>query len=98
MKSFISDESALNESTGKSNQKTIQVSRKPMKCPVCRSHRIASYLYGMPEYSEKLQKDLDDGKIVLGGCCISFEDPIWVCKDCKTDFYKKDDNSILNVH
>ena len=30
------------------------VSKKPSACPVCRSKRIAEYMYGMPAYSEEL--------------------------------------------
>lgn len=63
------------------------VSKKPSVCPVCRSKRIAQYMYGMPAYSEKLKKELDEGKTILGGCCISDQDPSFACLECKTDFY-----------
>jgi len=66
---------------------TIQVSRKPVKRPVCCSRKIASYFYGMPIFSEKLQKELKDGKIVPGGCCVILPfNPKWVCLACQTDF------------
>jgi hypothetical protein len=71
------------------------VTRKPRKCPVCRSKRIASYMYGMPAYSEELVKEIDEGKTVLGGCCISDHEPAFTCIDCKTDFYKSSDLNIL---
>ena len=64
------------------------VSKKPSVCPVCRSKKIAEYMYGMPAYSEKLKKELDEGKIILGGCCITDQDPSFACQECKTDFYK----------
>jgi hypothetical protein len=64
------------------------VTRKPGKCPVCKSTKIASYMYGMPAYSEGLMKEIDEGKIILGGCCISDNDPSFACMECKTDFYK----------
>jgi hypothetical protein len=63
------------------------VSKKPSVCPVCQSKSIAQYLYGMPAYSEKLKKELDEGKTILGGCCISDQDPSFACQKCKTDFY-----------
>ena len=62
--------------------------REPRKCPKCGSTKIATFLYGMPAFSDQLQKDLDEGKIVLGGCCISDDDPTWQCTACSTDIYK----------
>jgi len=63
--------------------------RKPKKCPTCSSHRIAEILYGMPEFSTKLEKDLSSGRIILGGCCITNDDPKWQCADCQMVIYKK---------
>lgn len=56
------------------------------KCPHCGSRNTATILYGMPAFSEKLQRDLDSGKIVLGGCCITGYDPKKHCNDCGEDF------------
>lgn len=67
----------------------IRVCKMPHKCPVCGSIRIARYLRGMPVYSEELQKDINECKIILGGCCISEDDPFCICVDCKIEFYKK---------
>lgn len=61
--------------------------RKPTKCPKCGSGQIADILYGYPEFSKELQKDLDEGKLVLGGCCVSGGDPKWKCVDCEADLY-----------
>ncbi len=69
--------------------KRIRVKSKPRICPVCNSQRIASYLYGLPAFSNKLEKDINEGKIVLGGCCISQDDPLFMCLDCKTDFFRE---------
>ena len=55
-------------------------------CPFCGGRHIAAYLRGMPAYSEELMKAIDDGEIILGGCCISGNDPRWHCHDCKKDF------------
>ena len=68
--------------------KKIRFQRKPRKCPSCESRRIAIYLYGMPMFDEKLQIDLDEGRIVLGGCCIAVDDPVWRCAECGADFWK----------
>jgi len=43
----------------------------------------------MPAFSEKLKKELDEGKVILGGCCVSNDDPFCACVECKTDFYKQ---------
>lgn len=38
----------------------------------------------MPNF-EVIQKDLELGKIALGGCCVSPESPVWRCADCDLD-------------
>ena len=69
--------------------------RAQIKCPHCGSKNTARYLYGLPAFSEKMQKMLDEGKWALGGCCISTVDiggqavptmPGRRCNDCKKDF------------
>jgi hypothetical protein len=62
--------------------------RKPRKCPECKSNRIASIRYGMHPYSEKLEDDIKQGKIVLGGCCDDDNDPKWQCTDCGLELHK----------
>jgi hypothetical protein len=39
-------------------------------------------LYGLPAMGPELARDLEAGKIVLGGCCTSDDDPCWQCADC----------------
>jgi len=63
--------------------------RKPKRCPNCGASRIANILYGLPALSEKLNKELDEGKVVLGGCIISEDDPSWCCTKCESVFYKE---------
>ena len=43
----------------------------------------------MPEFSPEFEKRIEDGKIALGGCCISNDDPIWKCTECELDIYKE---------
>jgi hypothetical protein len=62
--------------------------RKPTKCPECGSHKIARIMYGLPAFTPGLEKELADQKTVLGGCCISNDDPSWKCVDCNTVIYK----------
>ena len=42
--------------------------------------------YGEP--MEEGVKDWQAGKVVLGGCCITGNDPAWHCKDCENAFGK----------
>ena len=63
------------------------VRRKPIKCPNCGFRPVANYQYGFPYFNDELERDLENKKIVLGGCCISEDNPLWHCTNCKTDFY-----------
>lgn len=57
-------------------------SNNKINCPICHSKNIAEYLYGMPAFSKKLEKQLADKKIILGGCCIDEHSPTYHCNDC----------------
>ena len=54
------------------------------KCPSCDSDSIASIVYGYVVEAEpgRMEKELDAGKIVMGGCCVGFEK--WECNKCHT--------------
>ena len=67
-----------------------EYTKKPQKCPECGSNRIATILYGLPDCSIELMDDIDSGKVALGGCCTTDDDPVWECADCETTIYKKD--------
>lgn len=66
----------------------IRLFQKPSYCPFCGSSKVASYLYGMPAFSKKLESDMKEEKVKLGGCCVTIDNPFCTCVDCKTDFYK----------
>jgi hypothetical protein len=53
-------------------------------CPNCRSKTgLRKVLYGMPMPSEDPTQPLvDESKYVLGGCCISANDPTTRCIEC----------------
>lgn len=70
------------------------IKRKPKECPKCGKNTIASILYGMPAFSEELEKKIDLGTIKLGGCCISTDDPSWFCTSCETELFKENKNNI----
>jgi hypothetical protein len=60
---------------------------KPRNCPNCCSHKIARILYGLiDELTPDLQRDLEEGKVRLGGCVIG--EAKWECVDCGTKLYK----------
>ena len=63
----------------------IEVESNPGKCPKC-GGKVVPILYGEPTaqaYEEYLQ-----GKLVLGGCCITDNDPDWECLGCEQQFRK----------
>ena len=52
------------------------------RCPSCGAVEVAAILYGLPRFDDELRADLDAGRVVLGGCCIGGDDPVWVCRGC----------------
>ena len=60
--------------------------KKKQKCPYCGSTDTAYYLYGEPNFNERLQKMLDKRECILGGCCVHTDDPQWKCNKCRKDF------------
>jgi len=61
---------------------------KPKKCPKCGSRKVVRIIYGLP--TEEAYKEHLAGKIALGGCIISGNDPAWQCLDCGTDVFRSD--------
>lgn len=59
--------------------------QKPI-CPYCGSEHIGEYLYGLPIISASLEKKVNEGKIILGGCIITEDSPKYWCYDCEKDF------------
>ena len=52
-------------------------------CPKCGSHATAGIVYGFVDVSEpSLREELDSGRAVLGGCCVSAESKDRQCLDC----------------
>jgi hypothetical protein len=63
--------------------------RRPQKCPSCGSQRVGTILRGTPALSDELEADIDAGRVIIGGCCVSDEDPTWACADCGADIHKE---------
>jgi len=71
----------------------LYLKRKPRKCPYCDFRPIANVLYGYPADSEELNKEIEEGKVTFGGCCVGGPQANWKCTSCQKEFYKikKDD-------
>jgi hypothetical protein len=62
--------------------KDLAMNEKPEVCPKCRSERVAEIRYGLPDFSEELERELEAGEVVLGGCVVTGGDPSWHCVEC----------------
>jgi hypothetical protein len=60
----------------------------PAVCPTCGSPRVARILYGLPAFSEELERALQEGTVALGGCVVTGDDPDWRCLACGDDIYR----------
>jgi len=49
--------------------------KKTPKCPKCQSENVAAIEFGFP--SPEMIEGADKGDIVLGGCCVTEDDPEW---------------------
>ncbi len=56
--------------------------RIPSLCPSCGHQPVAEILYGKLLLTEKLQADLEAGKVVVGEHFYSEGDPEWRCIKC----------------
>ena len=63
--------------------------RKPRKCPNCGAQRIANILYVFPPCSHDLQKDMDEGRVVVRACCVQGPVPAWECRSCGMRIYRE---------
>jgi uracil-DNA glycosylase len=64
-----------------------KVTKKPRACPSCNSKNIASYIYDVTTLTPKLQKDIEDGKAIIGEETITKDSPNFVCQDCGKEFF-----------
>jgi hypothetical protein len=62
--------------------------KKPEKCPECGSEKIGDILYGLPSFTPALKQRIKENKVVLGGCCVTGNDPVWKCTSCNTVIYR----------
>lgn len=58
-----------------------------LTCPMCgKWDMVLAIQYGYP--GPELMEAAEKGKIMLGGCCVSDDDPSFYCKRCEISFYK----------
>lgn len=77
------DHSNRTDRRGVVAQRPIRPHWRPSRCPACgASARIAEIQYGLPAFDEELDRNLQVGSIVLGGCCVSDNMPRWRCGTC----------------
>lgn len=56
-------------------------------CPHCGSSNIARVLFGLPSYSDEIQRQIDAGDVVLAGYHVpSFGGEPYLCHDCGLRF------------
>jgi len=58
--------------------------KKQPICPLCNSNNVAEIAFGYP--SPEMFEEAERGDIVLGGCCVTDNDPKWHCKDCEHEW------------
>jgi DNA-directed RNA polymerase subunit RPC12/RpoP len=76
--------------SGRSIQKSKEVFMNRKKCPECGSTTaLRKYIYGMPD------GPVDESKYLIGGCCITGNDPTYECIDCGHQIFKKPKGIIL---
>ena len=63
---------------------------RPDGCPQCGSEKVAGILYGLPSFDEGLERRLHAGEVVLGGCTITDDDPLWHGLDCRHHWGKRE--------
>ena len=62
-----------------------------MKCPECSSSSVAKILWGYYEDVNSLDDALEKKEIVLGGCCVTDNDPKYKCNDCNHQWGERDE-------
>ena len=56
-------------------------------CPYCGSKNTAHIMYGLPDFSPELVRRLDEGRLRLGGCVLSFASGDRYCNHCGREFF-----------
>lgn len=57
-----------------------EMNHTPEKCPQCGNATVLPIVYGMP--GPELWEEAQQGKVLLGGCCIGPFEPDHQCTEC----------------
>ena len=68
--------------------KLIERTIKPRKYSKSGHLPLCEILWGMPHMDSKLEELMNAGKIIIGGCCLSGDDPTWECSKCHQQIWK----------
>ncbi|MEY4312501.1 MAG: hypothetical protein RLZZ319_10 [Actinomycetota bacterium] len=55
-----------------------------VRCPKCETTNPLDIVYGMP--SDEMQVAETEGAIILGGCVINNDSPVYRCRSCDHEF------------
>ena len=72
------------------------MAKRPRCCPNCNAPRVAKIFYGYPMFDDKLEKDISEGKIVLGGCMHADNAPDYKCVECEALLFCKTGKFTIN--
>ena len=50
-------------------------------CPKC-GKAMGKIMYGLPNFTPELRQEIEEGKIILGGCILNPDSPQLYCKQC----------------
>lgn len=53
-----------------SQGKESESGAKTVERPRCASPEVSRILYGLPAFSERLERNLDASRVILGGCVV----------------------------
>ena len=76
---------AMGKETSEAFSKQMNAGYGP-RCPKCGSENIARIIWGDPVFYDGLIQDIDEGRVHIGGCCVTGDDPEWHCNDCEEEF------------
>ena len=57
-------------------------------CPECKSRNVTFLLWGLPNCSDELEKEIDQRKVELRGCCVYPHSKQFRCNDCLFEWGK----------
>lgn len=67
------------------------------RCIHCGSKNVAKIIYGYVMITDCLEKKLDSGKVILGGCCVEPSiSPRWSCNECHSMWEKIKESDLCN--